>query len=449
MTQVDDTGKKVPDVSSSEIGANAWMIWELIRTTQEYKHGKSRNHDGQPGREWTGSVNKIIDTLWPSLTDRYLVNREVTNEIKVALNRYLRLSGNLVCVHNGGVKARSVWWVSDHWSSLDVRQLRSLSDASVVDDPAVSESSATPSEPEVSASDVFDVPVPEPTQLASEASTAPLGAVTEEEAMNEDDHGDDDSAPDEESDGLELKCRHQGCAHISRGYQGRAAHERSAHGIRVNRDGTVTTFDPSKLNRRVTVGEVKRLIVDVCRDAGEPLTIGDIEQRCMTTDPTVTKAAVRDGIDKLLAAPFNGFRLTKVVSRVTEGRGASFRRFTLERVTPTPSEVAAAVSKPSTLVSRVFQQVTGQKTQETGDVNPRTTDLPDVERHAANLRALLGDLDRITRLQADLEELRQGLAASSAKNHELVDRLRQVTAERDELQNKLDTLKSVFGTALS
>jgi len=156
-SHTDAAAPKLPDVDSKEINTEAWMIWEMIRSTAGYKHGRERKRNGQPGREWTGSVNELINRIWPALTDRYLVEREEAQRIKMALNRYMRESGNLVCLRNGSTKFTSTWWVSDHWSVLDVRRASVQPD--VTDDPAAQEfQEDSSSVPEVSASDVLDVP---------------------------------------------------------------------------------------------------------------------------------------------------------------------------------------------------------------------------------------------------------------------------------------------------
>lgn len=438
MAPQDDAAPKLPNVSNADINTDAWMIWEMIRSTSGYKHARERKRDGKPGREWTGSVNEIINTIWPAITDRYLVPREDAEHIKVTLNRYMRQSGNLICLRNGGTKYTSVWWVSDHWSALDVRTFRAMETPTVQDDPEAREFQDTPSEPEVSASDVLDVPVPEPTPAIPGGFMEPTETAAAEEPEPVAEGNDVDGKP-------QLHCRFEGeCTYgIIDSYQGRAVHERG-HGIRVNLDGSVTRFDPKRYGRKVTVGEVKQLIIDVCKAAPtDGLTIGDVQEHAQAKDPTIPKNIIRDGIDKLLVSPFNGWRLTSVVTGVPGVPNAHTKRLHLERATPTPKEVAATAPapQPSTLVSQVFDLTVEQKQRETA---PATT----MEQHAENLRKLLADLTTNTQHQQELEALKHRVEVLSAENTELRKleaKLAEVTKERDALQAKMDTLKSAFG----
>jgi hypothetical protein len=437
---------KLPDVDSKEINTEAWMIWEMIRNTAGYKHGRERKRNGQPGREWTGSVNELVNRIWPALTDRYLVERKEAERIKMALNRYMRDSGNLVCLRNGGTTSTSVWWVAEHWSVLDVRNVK------LPDEPdlgATEFQDSTPSVPEVNASDVLDVPVPDPTPAIPTGFMEPAVTPVEDETPV-------DQEPDEEDDGnevdgkLQLPCRFSEVVHDAKcsqppmtNHQGRAAHERS-HGFRVNQDGTVTLFDPRKYGRKVTIGEVKRLLVDVIKgDTSElGLTVGDILELALKGDPTITRATVKDGITKLTATPYSGYRLTREVAYVEGTRSAHTKRYRLERVTPTPKEVATTAAAPSTLVSQVFEM----KTEQAASAAPSDATLT-AEQHAANLRALLADLGNNTLRQQELEALQRRVDVLSAENAELRKlevKLAEVTKERDELRAKFDAFSAAM-----
>jgi hypothetical protein len=414
----EDAGSpKLPDVSASGIAHDAWLIYRMILTSKEYKHAPPRTHDGRPGVEWTGSVNKIIAALWPNLNERYLVTAEQANALKLELNRYLRNTRNVVCIRNGGVTSTSVWWVSNQWSPIQVRYV----DKPVVTDPAAQAEKPEP-EPEVSASDVFDVPAPEPTPLASRDSTAPPGASTEEEEM-------DDTLPDDGTGAY--VCRVKGCTEAFNGGQGRASHERK-HGVRFNHDGTTTGFDPERFGRSVTVGEVNRLVVDVLRES-DGLTHGDLVEAVLSQDPTVLRDSVKAAIVRLMSKPWNGHQIVKVTSNLEDGKASYSRRLHLTSVKPTPASVPprAPVARPPAVDEAIKAADAARDT--THDPSRVT-----VTQHADNLRALLTDLGR-------LEQLEAGLRASSAKNRELVEKLRVITAERDELQGKLDGLRALLG----
>lgn len=430
---------RLPDVDSKEINTETWLIYEMIRNTAAYKHGRERKRNGQPGREWVGSVNELINRMWPALTDRYLVTREEAERVKMALNRYMRDSGNLVCLRNGGTKSTSTWWVADHWSVLDVRNVKHPGDLGEDNLPVT----------DTVTSDVFDVPTPEPTQATSISFTQP--DVRDETVVSRELGLTDDEDDAETGDKLHLPCRypdvvpHGTCSQLPMAnHQGRAAHERS-HGFRVNRDETVTFFDPKRYGRKVTLSEVKRLLVDVIKDDTSRLglTVTDILEMMLKTDPTITKVAVKDGITGLLATPYSGYRLTREVTYVEGTRGAHTKRYRLERVTPTPKEVATTAVAPGSSVSQVLDP----ETEEVARVTTSDATLT-AEQHAANLRALLADLGNNTLRHQELEALKRRvdvLSTENARLRELETQLAEVTRERDELRAKFDTLKAAFG----
>lgn len=410
----------LPDISDGAIVENAWLVYEMVRTTAEYKNGRARRRDGRPGREWTGSINKIMVTLWPALSDRYLAEKAEADGAKIALNRYLRDSRNLVCLRSGGVTHPSTWWVSDNWSPVTVR--KAASEPDVVDDPAIADFNVTFAEK--TPSDVFDVQVSEPAQLQSETVT---------------------QSPNNEEEMKIYPCRI--CEKTFHGSAHRAGHERS-HGVRYNADGTTTSFDPAHLNRSYTSAELYRIILEVAvtpKDA-EGWTVGDLTEALQAKDPTISKAAWRAAIDEVASGPYNGRQLVQHKEPIagTHNQGRTARYF-LERVQATPADMPTKAPGKASETATLIQENLDERTEQaTGAVVTS-----DVLTHAANIRALLHDLDRLAKLEAENKKLQDGLKASSAKNYELVERLRKVTAERDELKSKLDALKSVFGTAFS
>lgn len=410
----------LPDVSNAGIAQSTWLIYRMIQSDPDFKRGRPKKYDGRPGVEWTGSVNRIIDALWPKLSDRYVVERERANEIKLALNRYLRNTRNVVCMHNGGTRTTSTWWISDNWSNMTVTRR----DEPIVSDQVTRDDSPVP---ESSLSDVFDVPAPEPTLPTEQVSTAPPGASTEEEEM-------DDTPPEDEAS--EYACRVSGCTETFNGGQGRASHERK-HGIRFNLDGTTTTFDPERFGRDVTVGEVNRLVIDVLQAHPDGLTHGDVVEQVLSVDPTVKRDEVKKSITRLMFKSWNGHQVVKVTANLENGVTSYSRRLHLNSARPTPANVPPRAK--TTSVSGATTTLTGHQVDtERVDTPQSRDDLTLAARHAGNLRVLLTDLDKLSRLE-------EGLRQSSLKNRELVDRLRAVTAERDELQGKLNGLRALLG----
>lgn len=436
---------KLPNIEGNHIMIPAFLMWKLITNTTEYKRGKARSMDGRPGHEWRGSVNNVIETIYPDLTDRYLINREDANAIKVALNRYLRNSRNLICVKRAPLGHMSTWWVADMWTPVETRNLQDKPEP-IADTAATAEAQAPM--PEVDASAVFDVPVPEPTPGIPSGFQEPVSAPIQEaeEHVEEPDLNEEPEDEGNEVDGkLELPCRFEGeCSHPPiESHQGRAIHERK-HGIRVNRDGSVTTFDPKRYGRKVTSGEIHRVLIDVCK-AQDGLTMGDVLERAMATDPTITKDSYRRGITRLLATPFNGYRLLRTVTPVEDTKSASTKRYSVERVTPTPKEAITLPkqrTEPGPITSLV-DTIAEEKRAAAEPVDAAKLEF-DIKTQVNNLLAVADYLEKLESQDKELKELRAGLDASSAKNRELVEKIKQITAERDELQKRFDTLKSVF-----
>lgn len=419
--QVSD--ERLPDVDQSGIARTGWLIYSTICTTREYKYGKAREYDNRPGREWTGSVNEVIAALWPAIRDASVIDRPTANDLKVRINRYLRNSRNVVCVHNGGVTKPSTWWISDHWASLVVTNGR----VDLIEDRL----GETEVEERTDDASVFDVQPADVTPSTPEVATAATVEHSEEEEMN---------IKDAEELPETFPCRYDECDRVLLGANYRAVHERS-HGIRVNADGTVTMITQ---NEKRTDNDAVKTIITVVSALPDNMVSGEqLLELVRATDPLISAAQYRRAFNRLLDKPFNRYTLVKRIKTVDGSPRAHMVRYELVRQAATPQDVATATKRPeSNLVSNTFNLIMAEKVGTANDA--KTT----VMTHATNLRLLIEDLER-------LDKVEEGLKASSAKNYELVERLRAVTRERDELlvevedlRNKLNVLRSVFGDAL-
>src|SRR5215469_4637671 len=121
-------GRRVPD---DDLGKNCRAVWEKVLS------GALGQNDGRPadggirtlfatrgtpatslpaidseGWQWTGALTWVIRSLWPGLDD----GTESQN-IQRDINRYLLMTGNLVCVEkSGGKGAPSKWWLPRVWT---------------------------------------------------------------------------------------------------------------------------------------------------------------------------------------------------------------------------------------------------------------------------------------------------------------------------------------------
>jgi hypothetical protein len=110
----------LPGTKRGDINASAWLIYETVKTSPTFKTSNRAAFDSIPGYLWRGSVNQIINRIWPAMTNETLCERDKADEIKVALNRYLRNSRNLVCRERVGPGRLATWWVSEYWSEVTV-----------------------------------------------------------------------------------------------------------------------------------------------------------------------------------------------------------------------------------------------------------------------------------------------------------------------------------------
>jgi hypothetical protein len=120
MTELKTTSD-VPDVSSAGINTSAKMVWQAVQATPSFRvYSTTGKLGGIPGRYWQGAANQVINDLWPALNDRYLTEKEQAENLKLALNRFLKYNRAMVCTRDGGLTKKSMWFVAEHWPELTV-----------------------------------------------------------------------------------------------------------------------------------------------------------------------------------------------------------------------------------------------------------------------------------------------------------------------------------------
>lgn len=388
--------RDVPSVSSDDIDTNAWLVWETIRVTDSFRHARARKHNNLPGKLWTGSVNAVINKLWPALTDRYLVDREREQEIKLALNRYLRNGLAVVCISDGGLHRASTWWISDRWAPVTVTRQQS----DVITDDVAAAGNVVETRDVTDDADVFNV-------TADNVSDVDLGGK-EKSAVKK--------TPGDET----YECRDAKCDRKFTGANHRAVHERS-HGFRVNHDGSVTTFSPADADRPRSDEISQAVVTAMLSFNDEKPTMNDVIEVMRTTDPRISKEMARVSIISLHAKPWNGYSLMRISNQISGKKGHT-TRYLLEKVA-SDDEVNVTPSSTSMPVKK------------TGDVNV------DLTAHVASLEALLQDLQRLSSLE-------KRLAEEILRNETLTRDLEEVTDQRDELRDRLTQLKRLFDVNL-
>lgn len=423
MTELKTTSD-VPDVSSAGINTSAKMVWQAVQATESFRRYSTTGRlQGLPGRYWQGSANQVINDLWPALSDRYLTEKEQAEDLKLALNRFLRVNRAMICTRDGGLVKKSMWFVAEHWPELTVTPgpshgAKSVDEsADVVTDEAAT---ATPQKTTATPLDVFSLKRPAlPAATTEEMSEEAMTTSTQEPVTSSPSHDDRDALHE---------CRRDGCGERFEGVHHRATHE-MRHGFRYNEDGTVTTFDP---NDPVPDEEaVQDLIIRVCRDV-EPMNTAQIVEAVRTLVPKASSSTV-----KIVLQILADDRWFEIISKA-EGQRGRVRKFHFL------GEPTRASRKKAT---QVVDEKSDSPAVETGFLSTAVAtlrgddDVHRVERYRDLFQDLMADLANLNGIREELAR-EKTLRLGAERNLELV------TRERDELQGKLDTLKQVFGTAL-
>jgi hypothetical protein len=237
-----------------------------------------------------------------------------------------------------------------------------------------------------------------------------------------------DASDDDEA--VHHNCRLDGCDEKFEGVHHRATHE-MRHGFRYNEDGTVTHFDPN--DPVPDEDAVQDLIVKVCKNE-EPMNTGQIVEAVRKLVPKASSPTI-----KIVLQILADDKWFEIINKA-EGQRGRVRKFRFLGEPVSKGEkrkpVAQAVDEKLDALTDNgdFTETAVTTLRNDGDENR-------VERYRELFQDLMGDL-------AELDSLRKALAKERTLREDAEKNLSAVTAERDSLQGKLDTLKQVFGTAL-
>lgn len=424
MTELKTTTSDVPDVSSAGINTSAKMVWQAVQATDSFRRYSTRGKlGGIPGSYWQGAANQVINDLWPALNDRYLTEKEQAEDLKLAINRFLKYNRAMVCTRDGGLTKKSMWFVAEHWPELTVTpgpHQGAKEESTVVTDEAANANPVTRQKTTATPLDVFSLHRP---------AVAPASAATEErseEAMTP--AFQEPMADASGHDDVQHECRLDGCGEKFEGVHHRATHE-MRHGFRYNEDGTVTHFDPN--DPMPDEEAVQDLIVEVCRDR-EPMNTSQIVEAVRKLMPKASSPTI-----KIVLQILADDKWFEIISRAEGQRGRVRKfRFLGEPVDKKRKPVALAVDEKLDALTDDpgFTETAVATMRNDGDESR-------VERYRDLFQDLMTDLANLNDLREELSREKR-LRLGAERNLELV------TMERDELQGKLDTLKQVFGTAL-
>jgi hypothetical protein len=378
-----------------------------------------------------------------------LTTKEEAEELKLALNRFLRVNRAMVCTRDGGLVKKSVWFVATHWPELTVspgpKQGAKASESPVADVVTDEAATASPTTMGVSATplDVFKLSKPPaPAAVTEERSEEEMTPTFTEPVI----------APVEDDDDVvEHECRKDGCDEKFEGVHWRATHEMK-HGFRVNMDGTVTSFDPNAPTPDEE--EVQNLIIKVCRDQ-EPMNQAQIEEAVRTDTPTAKSPTI-----KIILQILTDDGWFELVKHSIEGKKGHTRRY--KYLGEPVKKARKKVTKP---LAEAVDETIDKLTENGGFMETAIStvrgenDQSRVERYRSLIEELLADLaeiddlrDQIKRMEQSNELLEAELKRTAKERDDAWEKaktigseeLARVTAERDELQGKLDTLKQIF-----
>lgn len=409
----------LPDISSAGLHVSAKQIWQAIQARPRFNRdstpGKFRD---LPGWYWQGAVNQVINEMWPALNDRYLTEKDDAEMMKLALNRFLRHNKAVVCTRDGGMTKPSLWFIARHWPELTVTPGTKETDELPVTDAAAT------------ASPVKDVAVSTPLDVFNlKRPAAPSAPATEgksEEEMTPT-FQEPVVAPTETDEPVKHQCRLDTCDAEFEGVHHLATHEMK-HGFRYNQDGTVTSFDPN--DPVPDEEETQDLIVKFHerrgKDAG-PLNQAQIVEGVRRVTPKAASPTIK--IVLQVMADEGWF---EVINKV-EGQKGRVRKF---RYLGEPVKK----SRKTKTVAEAVEAKVDAMTAEPVTV-PAETEESRVARYHSLFQELMADV-------RELDVLRETLSLERKSHESTRQELERVTAERNELQGKLDTLKQVFGNAL-
>lgn len=419
----------IPDISTDGIAGSAFIMWTGVHEQRKRDGSRTRMDSprtSQPGYAWSGSVNRIVNNIWPALKDPRLVDGQRAEHIKIALNRYLRNTGNLVCHREGNRATQSVWWISENWSALEVTPGTITS--------ATQEAHETEENTEAGDADVFDLSTPDPGQQSKDVTDVKVDGSKSTTQTNV-------------RASRDLPCRAEGCDRMFQHPQARGTHEKHTHSIRVMPDGTILTFTPGSV---ISHEETTDLILQLAEMFDAPETFNGFWVNAKQLDPRVVRETVRDilisnstGKNSKLVVTNPKSQFHRYALRTTHKTQSSQEPVVNDTVSAEPAidqdDVVCALSDDIKPVDDVqFAHVDGSSSK-TGEHIQHLIDLIDDLKSLNRLEIILGEtVKEVEKVTAERDEAREHLSRVSA---ELV----ECQTERDALQTKLDQFRLILG----
>jgi hypothetical protein len=104
----------IPDISTPDgLLRCAWALHRAVLQRAAAGDDAERR-DGVGGWRWEGWVNPVLTEMWPQLA----ADDPDAEHVRRALNQWLRVTGNLICLQRGSTRIPSQWWVRDEFTNV-------------------------------------------------------------------------------------------------------------------------------------------------------------------------------------------------------------------------------------------------------------------------------------------------------------------------------------------
>lgn len=120
----------IPDISTEEsVNQAAELVYQCVYRQINKAKSPSRVRAGQKGYIWLGNIRRdVFYTLWPTLNQTPLVDKERASELIGAILGKLNRDKSLQCVNTGSY-GPSAWWINDNYLPSTTRKITDDDDA--------------------------------------------------------------------------------------------------------------------------------------------------------------------------------------------------------------------------------------------------------------------------------------------------------------------------------
>lgn len=119
VARVTQRGNNLPDVTSGELKANAWLVHQSALGHAQRSHSLRIQYEGVWGYQWKGNLKSILRDLWPAIPPGNDIHRDsYATSVSEKIYRYLRVTKNANCLERN-LKEDSVWFIREEWNDQE------------------------------------------------------------------------------------------------------------------------------------------------------------------------------------------------------------------------------------------------------------------------------------------------------------------------------------------